>query len=232
MKYGEHTPMVEEVVDFAFGGGLLSSVGPAGEAEDAWVTNDLRLAVELNGGEGEYGRFHLATSVTASDWGNTDLLGHNILTGEDLTIDDVRCELTWTWQDLVENLVAELIRTTAYWERSDWKAIHTPLFRAFHGSPLERQLVDRFRDTLPEAPPLPGWGHCGEQVANNTVTDLYYCAENRAFNGRTDNFWERLYQLYRRGLWPCGWRGVYPGPGQFVADRQSQTGIRTARNEA
>jgi hypothetical protein len=52
------------------------------------------------------------------------------------------------------------------------------------------------------------------------VADLFACAENRAFNGLTDNFWERLLGLYRRGLWPCGWRGVYPGPGTFAAYRR------------
>jgi len=132
----------------------------------------------------------------------------------------VQDELAWTWQDLTENLVAELIWTATYWERPERKAIHDPLFRAFHGSPLERQLAERFRNILPQAEPLPGWGHCGEQVAHNAVTDLWSCAENRAFNGLTDNFWERLFRLYGKGLWPCGWRGVYPGPGKFVAYRR------------
>jgi hypothetical protein len=217
MKYGEHTPLVEEVIDFAFGRGVLSATGPAKDTTDAWVTNDLLLAIELNGGEGEHARFRLAADVDDSDWGNTDLLGHNILTGEDLTVGEVRDELAWTWQDLTENLVAELIWTAAYWERPDRKAIGDPLFQVFHDSPLERQLAGRLRESLPWVEPLEGWGHCGEQVAHNAVTDLWYCAENRAFNGSTDNFWERLFRLYRQGVWPCGWRGVYPGPGKFVA---------------
>jgi hypothetical protein len=220
MKFGEHTLLVEEVIDFAFGRNVLSAVGPAEETADAWGTNDLRLAVELNSGEGEHARLQLAANVDSSDWGSTDLLGHNILTGEDLAVSEVRDELAWTWQDLTKNLVAELIWTAAYWERPDRKTIHDPLFQAFHGSPLERQMAARFRDILPQAEPLPGWGHCGEQVAHNAVTDLWYCAENRAFNGSTDNFWERLFRLYRQGVWPCGWRGVYPEPGKFVAYRR------------
>lgn len=221
MKYGVHTPLVEEVIAFAFGGGVLSAVGPAEETEDAWITNDLRLAVELNGGEGEHARFLLASDISASDWGNADLLGHNLVTGEDLTIGKVRDELLWTWQDLTENLVAELIWTAAYWARQDRDAIHDPLFQAFHSSSLERQLAERFRDILPHAEQLPGWGHCGEQAAHNAVNDLWYCAENRAFNGPTDNFWERLFRLYCLGQWPCGWRGVYPSPGKFVAYRRA-----------
>src|SRR5262245_51312087 len=210
-KYGETTALVREVIDFAFGGEVLAAVGPAGETDEAWVINDLRLAVEHNGGEGGHARFQLAEDAAASDWGNSELLGHNLLTGEDLTLGEVRDEVAWTWQDLCENLVAELIRTAGYYARPDRKAIHKPLFQEFHGSSLERELVERLRRTLPAAEPLPGWGHCGEQVANNAVTDLWHCAENRAFNGLTDNFWERLFRLYRRGFWPCGWRGVYPG---------------------
>jgi hypothetical protein len=217
MKYGVHTQIVEEVIEFAFGGGVLSAAGPEEETEDVWVTNDLRLAVELSGGEGEHARFRLATDMDASDWGNTDLLGHNLVTGDSLPVGEVRDEPIWIWQDLTSNLVAGLIWTGTYWARPDRKAIHDPLFQAFHGSPLERRLAGRLREMLPPAKPLPGWGHCGEQVANNAVADLRYCAENRAFNGPTDNFWERLFRLYRQGLWPCGWRGIYPGPGKFAA---------------
>jgi hypothetical protein len=221
MKYGVHTPLVEEVIAFAFSAGVLSAVGPAEETEDVCITNDLRLAIELNGGEGDHARFRLAPDLPASDWGNTELLGHNLVTGEDLTLDDMGDDVGWTWQDLTENLVAELIWTTDYWARPDQKAIHDPLFRTFHGSPLERQLAERLRGILPQAEPLPGWQHCGDQIANNAVTDLCYCAENRAFNGLTDNFWERLFRLYRQGLWPCGWRGTYPAPGQFIAYRRA-----------
>jgi hypothetical protein len=221
MKYGIHTLLVEEVIDFAFGDGVLSAVGPAEETEDAWITNDLRLALECNAGEGEHSRFRLAADEAGSDWGNTALLGHNLLTGEDRTLEDLRDEVEWTWEDLTSNLVAELIWTGEYWERPDRKAISDPLSRRFHGSPLQHQLTERLRGLLPETEPLPGWGHCAEQVAHNAVTDLWYCAENRAFNGPTDNFWERLFRLYRRGLWPCGWRGVYPGPGKFVAYRRA-----------
>jgi hypothetical protein len=221
MKYGIHTPLVEEVIAFAFGGGVLATVGPAEETDDAWITNDLRLAVEANGGEGQHARFQLASDIPASDWGNTDLLAHNLVTGENRTLDEMQAELVWTWPDLTENLVAELIWTAGYWARPDREAIRDPLFRVFHGSSLERQLAERFREILPGADPLPGWRHCGEQVAHNVVTDLWYCAENRTFNGPTDNFWERLFRLYRKGLWPCGWRGVYSRPGKFVAYRRA-----------
>jgi hypothetical protein len=145
MKYGEHTPLVEEVIAFACGGGVLAAVGPAAAAPEVWITNDLRLAVELNGGEGESARFRLAPDVNATDWGNTDLLGHNLLTGENLTVGEVQDALVWTWEDLTENLVADLIYTTSSWERPDRMGIHDPLFEVFHGSPLERQFAGRLQ---------------------------------------------------------------------------------------
>ena len=43
---------------------------------------------------------------------------------------------------------------------------------------------------------------------------------SRAFNGPTDNFWERLFRLYRRRLWRCDWRGVYPRQGKFLTYRR------------
>jgi hypothetical protein len=216
MKYGEHTLLVEEVIDFAFGGGVLSAVGPAEETAEVWITNDLRLALEVNAGEGELGRFRMAAEVEVSGWGNTDLLAHNLATGDDLRVVDVRDELAWTWHDLTENLAGSLW-ANAGGVRPDREPIRRLLFKRFHGSGLERQLRDRLGASLPEAVALPGWLHAAEQMANNAVSELRWCAENRACRGLTDNFWERLVRLYREGLWPCGWRGVYPRPGKFVA---------------
>ena len=220
MKYGLHTPLVEEVIDFAFGKGVLASTGPAGETDEAWITNNLRLALEANAGEGELGRLRMAAEAEVSGWGNTDLLAHNLATGDDLRVADVRDELAWTWHDLTENLAGS-IRANAGGPRVDREAIRRLLFRRFHGSGLERQLRDRLGASLPESVALPGWLHAGEQIANNAVSELRWCAENRACNGLTDNFWERLFRLYREGLWPCGWRGVYPEPGKFVAYRRA-----------
>ena len=63
-------------------------------------------------------------------------------------------------------------------------------------------------------------------MAQGTYTqidvELCYCAENRAANGLADNFWERMFQLYRRGVWACGWRGFFPRPGKFVAYRRAE----------
>ncbi|MEC2060862.1 MULTISPECIES: hypothetical protein [Bacillus] len=48
------------------------------------------------------------------------------------------------------------------------------------------------------------------------VADLNNCAINRAVNGITDNFFEKLFKIYKAGYFPCGWDGDYPN-GNFIA---------------
>lgn len=40
--------------------------------------------------------------------------------------------------------------------------------------------------------------------------DLTMCALNRLVNGKTDNFYERIFDIYKQGGWPCGWKDTYP----------------------
>lgn len=40
--------------------------------------------------------------------------------------------------------------------------------------------------------------------------DLTMCALNRLVNGKTDNFYEKIFEVYKQGGWPCGWKGTYP----------------------
>jgi hypothetical protein len=221
VSFGEHTALVEEVIDFAFSGRVLFAFGPAEETESAWITDDLRLALEANAGDSEISRFQIAPQQDITDWGNANLLGHNMATGDDLRVADVAEELSWGWQDLTENLVAECIKTREYWQRPGRKALHDQLSKRFLASSLERDLRRRLIGLLPVAQSLPGWENCADHVANNMVAELWYCAENRAFNGLTDNIWERMFRLYQQGVWPCGWRGVFPTPGKFIVYRPS-----------
>ena len=219
MLFGEHTPLVEEVIDFASSGRVLFAVGPAEETASAWISDDLRIALEANAGDGEISRFRMAPQQDVNNWGNSDLLEHNMATGDDLRTEDVAEDLTWGWHDLTENLVAECIGRKN-WDRTDREALDRLLFRRFISSSLEKDLYRRLVGILPAVEPLAGWKNCAEHLANNMVSELWYCARNRAFNGLTDNFWERMFRLYQQGMWPCGWRGVYPSPGKFVAYRR------------
>ncbi|CAG9614816.1 hypothetical protein BACCIP111899_04049 [Bacillus rhizoplanae] len=47
-------------------------------------------------------------------------------------------------------------------------------------------------------------------VFEEIVGDLHMCALNRLVNGKTDNFYERIFEIYKLGGWPCGWEGKYP----------------------
>ncbi len=219
--FGEHSELVEEVIDLVVSGDVLFAIGPSEETDSAWITDNLQLALEANAGDSQISRFRLASQRDGTGWGNADLLEHNLASGEDLQCEDAAEELLWNWHDLTANLVAEEIWTSAYWQRPDREALHRPLFKRFISSSLEKDLRRRLTGILSAAEPLPGWEDCAEHLANNMVTDLWYCAENRAFNGLTDNFWERLFRLYKLGVWPCGWRGVFPNPGKFIAYRRS-----------
>ena len=173
MLYGEHTPHVEEVIDFAFSGGVLFATGPAEEADDAWITNDLRAAVVANAGDEAISRFRMALDVDVSDWGNTELLGHNLATGENLTVGDVEEDLSLSWHDLMENLVAELIWTSEWHKDRDQQRIHDLLYAKFIRSTFEKDLRRHLESILPPARPLEGWQNCAEHLANNMVSELW-----------------------------------------------------------
>ena len=78
MKYGEHTALVEEVIDFAKSARVLSAIGSAVETDLVAIINDLKLALQISGGE-EIGLLRLAPELDVSDWGNTELLGTNLV---------------------------------------------------------------------------------------------------------------------------------------------------------
>ena len=47
-------------------------------------------------------------------------------------------------------------------------------------------------------------------VFEEIIGDLHMCALNRLVNGKVDNFYERIFDIYKLGGWPCGWEGEYP----------------------
>ena len=51
---------------------------------------------------------------------------------------------------------------------------------------------------------------------NDVVADLNNCAISRAINGKSNSFFENLFEIYQFGAIPCGWEGNYP-EGRIVA---------------
>ncbi|MCL2309812.1 MAG: hypothetical protein FWC42_05985 [Proteobacteria bacterium] len=52
-------------------------------------------------------------------------------------------------------------------------------------------------------------------ASNDIEADLYFCSQNIYFN-RNSLFHNKLWSLYKKGFWPCGWEGDYPD-GRMVA---------------
>jgi hypothetical protein len=67
-------------------------------------------------------------------------------------------------------------------------------------------VIDDFDEAKREKLP-PAYADAREDIA----ADLQHCAMNRALHGLVpDSFWERVWEIYRQGAWPCGWEGEYP----------------------
>jgi hypothetical protein len=221
-RYGQHTRLVDEVIDFAFGGRILFAIGAAEESKHIWITNDLHQAQLLNFGEG-CGRFRMHADQDTHDWGNTEVLARNLRHADEgrPEVEEVPEESTWGWHDLTENLVAELIWTEEFYDNPEKRVIDKLLSKEFIYSSLERELKQHLEKILPAVEAQGGWESCADHLANNMASDLWHCAENRAYNGMTENFWEQLFGLYKQGVWPCGWLGVFPAPGKFIAYRRA-----------
>lgn len=47
-------------------------------------------------------------------------------------------------------------------------------------------------------------------LLDDVASDLYYIAWKRAVLGTETEFFETVFEAYKAGGWPCGWRGSYP----------------------
>ncbi|HEB2439422.1 hypothetical protein BTTOUR_21525 [Bacillus thuringiensis serovar toumanoffi] len=47
------------------------------------------------------------------------------------------------------------------------------------------------------------------KLVEEVERDLEMCALNRLVNGKVDNFYEKVFKVYKMGGWPCGWKGEY-----------------------
>ena len=99
-------------------------------------------------------------------------------------------------------------------EGPNWTSLREEEIAPFHAVPYERPelkpaydavraLTNPFHEQIrPKLPP---------QLIDDVAGDLKHCAMNRALHGLVpDSFWERVWQVYRQGAWPCGWEGDYP----------------------
>jgi hypothetical protein len=49
-----------------------------------------------------------------------------------------------------------------------------------------------------------------QEVIDDIIADLRNCAFSQAVFGPGSRFFDRIWDVYRQGGWPCGWEGPYP----------------------
>jgi hypothetical protein len=48
------------------------------------------------------------------------------------------------------------------------------------------------------------------EVVDDVASDLYNCTYRRAVLGYKDGLFEKIFDAYKSGGWPCGWKGDFP----------------------
>ena len=113
--------------------------------------------------------------------------------------EDEEMDEDWlSWGDIREHELSELYILAP--EASHDKEINNAL----------HQLTETMRQCLEENLPQEYI-----RTLNGIDGDMYSCARSRALMGDQNPFFEKLFNLYKAGVWPCGWEGNYP-EGQLV----------------
>lgn len=96
-----------------------------------------------------------------------------------------------TWGDMTELEMSEIMETV--YAQENYKEINQVLRRISIDSD-ELHIISNDYNEI--------WDH------------VYYmlveCLKNRAILGETDNLYEKMFQAYLSGGWPCGWKGKHP----------------------
>ena len=208
---GPNADLVNEVIEFAFSDRVFSSVGPDERWGSLMIVTDIRRAVDAAGGRGPESQFAVERAAMHELMNLQDLSGY---------------ELELNWYDLQARLLAKYIWTSRYYP---WSKEHEEELRVLQSMGMRLTandpwlLFEHLKKRLPEGPPGPDGskGYYRTYIASASAADLMHCAENRAFNGMTENYWETLFRTYQMGLWPCGWHGTWPAPGGLMAWRRA-----------
>jgi len=195
---GPNAALVNEVVDLWFSNRLLSAYGPPEQRPALKIVTDIGWVIA-----------NAKDTIFPVD-----------------PAGEAEEDFDYYWGDLLSNLTAECIYTSEWYE---WKDEHAAAMRQLDAAfNVSEHVETRLPANLGVGSRMPEWfdretdvvswvrGYVCEEVGDI----LHKCAENRAFNGRTENFWEQVFQLYDQGLWPCGWEGRWPSPGRIVAWRR------------
>lgn len=100
---------------------------------------------------------------------------------------------------------------------SDFDQLNRRLFNEFLECQSPNDLADKLKATLPfnrVKYDLLSVIDIADEIMSNFLT----VAERRLFLGlEQGGFFGKMFDIYREGMWPCGWRSVDPLPGKFIA---------------
>jgi hypothetical protein len=95
-----------------------------------------------------------------------------------------------------------------------WGVIHQSIDNREYSKEVEDQIGKSFLPYREFYKKIPDIYHFIETIGD----DLELCALSRAFQGKENVFFERLFKAYQLGVVPCGWAGEYP-EGKMVVYR-------------
>ncbi|MFP3846016.1 hypothetical protein [Priestia filamentosa] len=124
---------------------------------------------------------------------------HNIDEAKRFAFNGVFGEEEYTWADMRQKEMGK-IRGKLY----KLDSIQKP-------QGLERmgeEIAEGLRNKIPDA-----YQNFFEEI----LVDIRNCAINRVINGESDNFYEKIFCVYKAGGFPCGWKGDYPEKGELIA---------------
>lgn len=156
MRFGPHTQLVEEVIDYARNGELF--VGAyRGDKNVVLIETDFSKAQER---------------AWTQDPDNDDMI----------------------WSDLRGLLMSKV--------RGQRSKLANPEIGSKELPKLGDELNAIFKKRLSQT--------AYDAIMDEVASDFYHCAYKRAVLGNEPHFFETLYESYRAGGWPCGWKGEYP----------------------
>jgi hypothetical protein len=106
-------------------------------------------------------------------------------------------EKQYTWSDIRELEMSD-VYSLAY-KRTDYKSFTDNLYGV-------NELIEKSLYIDPEY----------EIVWDDVYSDLINCAKTRAIQGKDNKFFEKIFEVYKAGGWPCGWEGNY-AMGKLIA---------------
>jgi len=218
LRYGPHSELVEEVIAFSRGDNVLGGVGKAEDTDLAYVINDFDLALNLLDADESRACQLVSCPHPDFDWKSIwDAFGLDL----GIESDDPDDEFGWCgqlWGAIFNNHAGFVERDPTTYDLL--RHSEKDLFNEFLENPYEKKLAQRLKHTMPWKYRTDQTGHAAD-LAMDAMSHLLSIAEARMYQGATNHFFEKMFEVFRLGMHPCGWRCSRPMPGKFIAYRNN-----------